>query len=390
MESEQLRVQCREKTDEELVRAVTVDKSQFSEAFQESAGHEMFRRGFSLSDYVNRVRVRHNNEDKDESTLLESLDLIPPQLAVWEAWFFTNVLDQTLFFQKEVLWTSVHFIAQDEAPESYFIESDFEVKDIVSRFLQLEDWRDGLENEVHLETWPILVDSNSVSYIRLVSGKLADQEIPSTVKSQGYRNCACGGGHLKILVPKASERDARKVLKELKKETDHLYKEALDMDDSTDTARALSVYARLAVLAPDDALVHFNYGTLLYEQMLYLEAAESFTSSAMADLGNLANLENNIEYLRAISDERPDDTDILHTLAGLLVQKKAQPREIADCFEKILNLNPLDAIAHWSLGYHYYQFEGADDRVRMHFEKYLELMPDAEDRAQVESILFAL
>ena len=54
---------------------------------------------------------------------------------------------------------------------------------------------------------------------------------------------------LKDAYPKAY---AKSVLKDLKRETDQLYKEAGSFAEDTDIQHELDVYRRLAILAPDD------------------------------------------------------------------------------------------------------------------------------------------
>ena len=379
--------QCQRMTDVELIRSLTVDKESFSDEFHNIAGHELGRRGLSVGDFINRVRMRHNMEPEFETTLQEAVEQIPPVLALWETWFFTNALGQTLYFQKEALWTSVHLVQPEGPPRSCFIESESGLKEVVTRFLNLKSVDHILQNEIRLDSWRIVAESDSRELIQIMSGIFADNDIPSTVKSQGFRSCACGGGHLKIMVPEEYEKEARSLVKDLDKERDSLYKKADRIPEDAPASEALELYQRLAVLAPDDALVHFNYGTVLFELKQWEQAAEVFTRSAYADPGSQENLRNNLDYLKAISEKMTGGTEILHTRAALSTHLGVEPEIIGGLYKQILEVDPLDAIAHLNLGYLLYQHEGNDWEAASHFQRYLEINPQAEDRAQIEELL---
>lgn len=382
--------QCQRMTDIELTRALTVDKESFSEEFHDVAEHELGRRGLSVGDFINRVCVRHNNEPEFETALREAVGQIPPVLALWETWSFTNCFGQTLFFQKEALWTSVHLVQSEGPPQSFFIESEGGLKEVVAQFLNLEPVDHILKNEIRLDTWRIVAESNSRELIQIISGMLADRGIPSTVKSQGFRSCACGEGHLKIMVPEEYEKDAKSLVKDLDKERDRLYMEAGQLPDDASPSKALEIYQRLAVLAPEDALVHFNYGTILFELEQWEHAAEAFTRSAYADPGSRENLQNNLDYLEAISGKMTGGAEILHTRAALSTHLGKDCEAVGALYKQILEIDPLDAIAHLNLGYLLYQHEGNDREPAFHFQRYLEINPGAEDRAKIEEILSRL
>ena len=385
--TEEMRDQCSQMTDEELVRAITIEKEEFSDAFRTVADYEMTRRGVSIADYINRIQTQHNLDPAVETTIDYAVGSLPDEMPIWDAWHFINCLDQRLMIQKEYQWITLIFRDTEMPSESYFIQSSLMVKDVISKFLQLQDWREGLANQIHLENWPILTDSDSMDYIQLVAGKLADQGIPSTVKSLGYMGCACAGGHLKILVPLENEPEAQAVLKELKTETQHLYDEANELPEDVDSAVALPIYRRLAVLAPDDFLVYYNLGTILYEAGELNEAADILAHAAVLGAGDRENFENCVDYLKEIAGQLTNDSEILHTVASFLIQLNAAPEEIASYYEKALVLSESDALAHANLGHLYYHDGDLDEKATLHFKRYLELEPDAEDREQIEMIL---
>jgi Flp pilus assembly protein TadD len=55
-------------------------------------------------------------------------------------------------------------------------------------------------------------------------------------------------------------------------------------------------------------------------------------------------------------------------------------------FKKVLSLKPGHADAHLGLGESYNDM-GKKGEARKHYQKYLELKPDAQDRLEIEAIL---
>ncbi|MBN1779861.1 hypothetical protein JW948_01945 [bacterium] len=382
-----IRNRCSQMTDIELIHALTVDKNDFSEQFHQIADMELTRRGLTLQDFLNRVRVRINNGPEQASTIQEAVEQIPSLLPLWETRFFTNSLGHVLFFQKEAMWIRVHFDLPEGQNRSFFIESESGLKDAVQQFLNLEPVDVLPDHEIRLDSWRIVAESDSPDLIRIISGMMAENSIPSAVKSQEYRGCACGGGRLKVMVPHHYEKDARHLVKELDKERDKLYDAASGLPDDAAAADAAGIYQRLAVLAPDDAVVLFNYGTVLFDMEHWDDAAEAFTRSAYADLRDEENGRNCLDYLSAISQKRTGSAEILHTCAALSAQLNADPESIAAIYRRILETDPKDGIARLNLAYLLIRHEGSETEAGSHFQKYLEINPEAEDSEQIKAIL---
>ena len=91
-------------------------------------------------------------------------------------------------------------------------------------------------------------------------------------------------------------------------------------------------------------------------------------------------------YLKQLSEKLPGNTDILHTLAMLsLEQEKFTDAE--KYFQKVLFVNPNDKAAHLNLGHLYYKGESPNGEALKHFNKYLELSPNSEDRQEIEDLV---
>ena len=58
-----------------------------------------------------------------------------------------------------------------------------------------------------------------------------------------------------------------------------------------------------------------------------------------------------------------------------------------DARVKLIELNEKDPIAHLNLGHIYYSHFEEDEKVRFHFQKFIELEPHSEEIASIEEIL---
>src|SRR5262245_53911564 len=75
-----------------------------------------------------------------------------------------------------------------------------------------------------------------------------------------------------------------------------------------------------------------------------------------------------------------------HYALGVAYAYKQDFKSAAPSLEKALALNPNNAYGHYQLGMVQYRLKRYDQTVA-HFEKFLEMMPDAPEAPQVKSIL---
>ena len=84
----------------------------------------------------------------------------------------------------------------------------------------------------------------------------------------------------------------------------------------------------------------------------------------------------------AIDDRLPE----AHYQRGLALAKKQDWRNAAAEFDRVAELNPLHAYAHYYGGLMHYR-AGRADRMAIHFEQFLKLAPDAPERPEVLQIM---
>ena len=63
MNQDPITQQCFEMNDQDLVRALTIDKEYYSDQFREIASRELARREVNLSELVDRIEVTLNNQE---------------------------------------------------------------------------------------------------------------------------------------------------------------------------------------------------------------------------------------------------------------------------------------------------------------------------------------
>jgi tetratricopeptide (TPR) repeat protein len=192
-------------------------------------------------------------------------------------------------------------------------------------------------------------------------------------------------------VPESDLNAAYSVIDEIQKTIDYLYNRAEEFAESGDLLKEFKIYEHLEKLNPNDAVIYFNKGVILFELNKYEEAAAQFIESTVKGEAenNWEVIEDSETYLKQLIEKLPGNTDILHTLAELAMEQE-KFTEAESYFLKVLFLNPEDKIAHLNLGHLYHHQNHKNGEALKHFKKYLELNPDGEDREEIESIIIDL
>jgi tetratricopeptide (TPR) repeat protein len=94
-------------------------------------------------------------------------------------------------------------------------------------------------------------------------------------------------------------------------------------------------------------------------------------------------------YLEHLAARLSENLPLRHTLANIALFNE-DDKKAKEYFEPILALAPADSVAHVNLGHLYAQDQRERSRAVWHYQRYLELEPQAEDRAAIESMLAGL
>ena len=149
----------------------------------------------------------------------------------------------------------------------------------------------------------------------------------------------------------------------------------------------------LAVFVQDDA---YRAGKAQIEAKQYDAAEASFRQILESDpsRGNeglalvyIGRKDYNkaLEHARKAVESNGESADAHYSL-GLAYAYRKDFKGAAPSLTKALELNPNNAYAHYQLGVVQYQLKRYDQTI-IHFEKFLEMMPDAPEAPQVKSIL---
>jgi tetratricopeptide (TPR) repeat protein len=124
-----------------------------------------------------------------------------------------------------------------------------------------------------------------------------------------------------------------------------------------------------------------------FRQMLDAEAptaSNGYAGLARVEIAKKA-YDDALEHAKKAVELNGDNADA-HYALGLAYAYKQDYKNSATSLEKALALNPDNAYAHYQLGLMQYRLKRYDQTI-IHFDKFIEMMPNAPEAAQVKSIL---
>jgi tetratricopeptide (TPR) repeat protein len=379
---------CSEMSDEELARALTRDKREYDSDSLSRMRREMANRKLDLASFIDRVKVSLNEAEPEDCAINQALARLKQEMSLWQIWHVVNGLQEKIALQKEVAFWTVHLFDQDNYQQSYLLKTAWQVENYLSLFLRLDEGKYTADHEYSLDECETFMDSFSSGATEKISRTLAQADIPHTVRQHELMS-----PH--VLIPPEYREAADQIAAGIEKKVLALREEIAALAGSYERhPRLLELYNQLAELVDGDPTVSYGRGVLLFESGRNAEAAEAFietvgTQGNLTDAEYEAHQKESEEYLLRLSAALPDNVSILHTLAHKAMSEKDNANAIAR-YEKILAVFPSDSIAHMNLGFLYYQDPNANTRAARHFKTYLELEPQAEDRAAIEEILASL
>lgn len=383
---------CSSMSIKELVRATSTDKSHYEPEFLQIAKAELDRQWAKVAEFRNSVRVRLNNQHEEILTLEEGLSKLREKIGLWDAWIFTNCIDDVLILQQELTAWSGRFIEENQYQSSFWADSIEDLHQILSLFLALDDWHSLVRDEFTIHDWSILAESDSADYARAVIERLARENVKSTVKKRIMGNLfrdeaeTSGGISYIVLAPSTAAEISQAILEEIQEMIENLHEQAAQYSARGESPSELEIYERILKLVPDDQIALFNKGAILYEMEQYEDAAECFIKQSTGAGHETGDVE---EYLQEILHKLPDHKPILHTMATL-AQLRGDTEQAKGHLEQILAVDTTDPVAHVNLGHLYFADSSDDRRALQHFDEYLKLNPQADDRSTIEEIIRTL
>ena len=386
MDQDLIRERCEAMTDRELVTELTLRRDDNGPQFRELALRQLEQRGTRLDEYIDRVRVRADDEERTV-TLAAALSLLGDG-ELYQTLSFASCLDDVLLVQRERAQWTCHFYAGDNYRGSFFRPGSEAVADVLRPILLLEPFEMEGEELLQLDDWVAFVDSEAVDYVESVARDLASAGIPHTVKTPLFVS-GTESELYAILVPQEHLDEAYDVFDEVEETVDDLYRQAEERGRRGDLNAELEIYDLLVASDPENHAVFYNRGHILLELRRYEEAARALIAAVSlgmqevdrslelqqrgtAGLGGLAGLfalllprpapahQATAAYPDFIDDSRmlleqllvrlPRDVGVLHCLASI-ARLRNERAVAASHYRRILEIDSDDQVAYFNLGY---------------------------------------
>jgi tetratricopeptide (TPR) repeat protein len=113
-------------------------------------------------------------------------------------------------------------------------------------------------------------------------------------------------------------------------------------------------------------------------------ASNGYAGLAEVEIGR-KSYDQALEYAKKAVELNGENADA-HYVLGLVYAFRQDFKGAASALERALALNPNNAYGHYQLGLVQYQLKRMDHTV-IHFEKFIQMMPNAPEAPQVRSIL---
>jgi tetratricopeptide (TPR) repeat protein len=370
----------------ELIAVLTIRKDEFNEDYREKVLVELNNRGVKLKDVLKVAEFKMNFDEFekiDVSAAHEKLSLIKDPLDVL---YFRNYMAEILFIQKNSSNFVVHHYNEKAGFSTFFLENETLLKKSLDEFLSFGNWLPE-ETEI-VEDWDTFTESNSSAYIIRLTNLLDQLEIEYCLNSNRLARFNSVNSSYSIILAAEDVEEAEEVFEVIDKLQNKLHDELEIAESNKDAEKQLEILIELESLTPEDSALYYNKAQLLDAKGEYQEASDALIESFNLDIANgeVEDIEETENYLKEMLGRVKNKINILHCLATIAAFKN----EIDDAiiyYNQLIEIDENDPIAHLNLGHHYYSHTEDDDKVKLHFNKFLELEPESDERETIEVII---
>ena len=99
--------------DEDLVRALKMQRDDYEDSYLDSISAELDRRQVDIASFINRVQVSYNNEPPLTLSAGAAMEKVDEDFPLWHALAFTHYFGSTLVVQRELDSWMVNAYAED-------------------------------------------------------------------------------------------------------------------------------------------------------------------------------------------------------------------------------------------------------------------------------------
>ncbi len=373
-------------TNDELISVITIKKDNYNDDYRDKVLSELNNRGIKLDDILGIVKFKFNsnnfenieiNEVFEKTSLLKNpLDLI----------YFKNYMAEHFTVQK----CSNIFLCHHQNPKfgfsSFFLENEEELKTSLAEFLSIGNWLP--EDAEIIKHWDTLAESSSSEYILRLAKMLDENNLYYSLNTTNLIRFDSFSNPYSLVLPAEDIEEAKEVFILLENLKNDLHEKMEIAEAAEDVDKQLEILTELESITPEDSALYYNKAQLLDEKGRYQEASEALIESFNLDLANgtVEDIEDVENYLVEILEKVESKINILHCLSSIYAFKGDSERAVK-FYTNLIELNEKDPIAHLNLGHIYYSHLEDDEKVRLHFQKFIELEPHSEEIAALEEIL---
>lgn len=371
---------------DELTSILTIQKENFNDEFKNKVVEELNKRGIKLNEVLNIAKYKINTDEMlevDVNSAYEKLSLLKEPLDVL---YFVNYMTEHLSIQKNSNVFVLHHYTPKVGFSSFSLSDKTMLKDSLYNFLTLSNW---LPEEIDIiKHWQTFAESTSSAYILRLAKLLDDIDIVYSINSDRLARFNSVSSPYSIVLPAEDMDEAEIVLIKMDEFEKRLHKELELAEKNEDIDLQLELLTELASVTPEDSILFYNKAQLLDEKGDFQNASESLIESVNLDLrnGTVDDIEDIENYLIEVLEKVESKNDILHCLATISAFRGTIDNSIK-YYNELIGLDENDPIAHLNLGHLFYSENLDDNKVKLHFKKFIELEPESEEREAIEAIL---
>ena len=123
--------------DEDLVRALTLERANYQDPYLASVAAELARRNVDPQAFIDQVEVRYHADTSATCTIAQALAKASEELPLWHLLAFTRYFGDTLVVQRELRSSLVNVYRGEEYAFSFFVAEGQSLQDLLRRFLSL-------------------------------------------------------------------------------------------------------------------------------------------------------------------------------------------------------------------------------------------------------------
>ena len=371
---------------DELISILTIKKESFNEEYKSRVLSELNNRGIKFDELLKIAKYKLNAED----TKTVDVDLAHEKFALLkepiDVLTFINSMNEKFSIQKSHNYFVIHHYTKNIGFSSFFVDGDTILKKLLSKFLTFGNWSPD-EGEI-IKHWETFVDSSSSAYILRLAKILDDADVTYSINSNVLARFSSFNSPYSIVVPTEVIDEANESLEKIDELKTSLHRQLELAEENENSDLQLELLVELESVTPEDSILFYNKAQILDEKGDYQNASEALIESFNLDLSNgtIEDVDDTENYLVDILKKVEKKANILHCLATIAAFKNDNENTFK-YYNQLIELDEKDSVAHLNLGHYFYSNTDDDEKVKFHFNKFIELEPESDEVEAIKAIL---